>query len=218
MMRSLFFICIICCLLCTTLQAQSPSSQSFVFAGYPSIGFDYAKKLGSKKWSSQVLSLSASPNFYFRRYSFDFNSSDSKFRNYRIMLPVTLRFDFYPSLILSKIGKGKGLIGLHFDAGYCASYTLQAHLTENFYAQTSGSPGFAFDGEIVTGSKKLTFHPTVGFGMKISHITFFVRFITKPYPWKDLSKEWVLPDEKTSYFYTWEYLQPGAMICLGYIL
>src|SRR5688572_12238123 len=103
-MRLRSYICLICCLLSAELKAQSPSSQSFVFMGYPSVGFDYAKKLGSKRWSSQVFSLSASPNFYFRRYSFDLNGSDSKFRNYRIMVPITLRFDFYPTLIVEKIG------------------------------------------------------------------------------------------------------------------
>ena len=207
----------VCSLLCAELHAQSPSSQSFVFAGYPSVGFDYAKKLGRKKWSSQVLSLSASPNFYFRRYSFELNASDSKYRNYRILLPVTLRFDFYPSLMLEKIGKGKRLVGLHLDAGYCASYTLQAHLIENFYSGSSASPVFTFDGDIAE-SKRLTFHPTFSFGMKVGRITFFVRFITKPNPWKDLSKAWTLPDETTSYFYTSENLNPGGAICLGYIL
>lgn len=216
-MRLRSYICLICCLLCAELKAQSPSAQSFVFMGYPSVGFDYAKKLGNKKWSSQVWSLTASPNFYFRRYSFDLSSSDSKFRNYRIMLPLTLRFDFYPTLILEKIGKNKRLYSLFFDAGYCASYTLQARLIENFYAQNPGDSDFSFDGDIA-GSKKFTFHPTFAFGMKIARVTFFVRFITKPNPWKDLSKEWPLPEETDSYFYTSENIQPGAMICLGYIL
>jgi hypothetical protein len=216
-MKSPFFICALCIIISFGMKAQSPSSQSFVFAGYPAVGFDYAKKIGNKKWSSQVLSFSVSPSFYFRRYNFDFSNSDSKFRNYRMLMPVTLRFDFYPNLILDKIGKGKRLVGLHIDAGYCLSYTIQAHLVENFYSGSSNTPAFTFDGDIA-GSRKFTFHPTVAFGMKVGRVSFFVRFIAKPYPWKDLSKTWKLPDQTTSYFYSWENTQPGAMICLGYML
>jgi hypothetical protein len=207
-------------LLLRHVNAQSPSAQTFVYAGYPAIGFDYAKKLNRQKWSSGVVSLAISPGFYFRKYDFDFSSSTSRYTNYRILLPVLMRLEFYPNqILLPDFGKKKGRIGVFLDLGYTASYSLKSHLTENFYASPSSPTSvFSFDGELTSGTGKISFHPTIGFGMKIKHFLFLFRTIIRPYTGKDLSKGWNLPEGKTSYFYSWEYSQPGVMLCIGYTL
>jgi hypothetical protein len=220
MMKSLSIILVVVgCVMALNLKAQSPSAQSFVYAGYPAIGFDYAKKINPQKWSSLVVSLAASPGFYFRKYNFDLGSSTSKYLNYRILLPITLRFHFYPNqILLSDIGKKKAKLGVFLDAGYCVSYNLATHLTENFFTNNSTTPVFTYNGDLEMNSNRISFHPTVGFGMKFNRVLFFFRTIIKPYHGKDLSKGWNLPEGSSSYFYSWEYSQPGVMLCLGYTL
>lgn len=216
-MRTLTITCILFCLFALRLQGQTPPSQTMVFAGIPAVGIDYSKRLTRKKWSSEVLSITASPNFYFRRYNFDLDPGRSKFTHYRILIPVTLRFDLYvKQIVLDKVGNKNVKFGVFFDAGYAASYTLKAHLREEyFFNQNSSSPDFVFDGDIAQGSEKISFHPTVGFGMRFGRMVVYFRAITKPYQWTDRSRDWGLPKEQTSYFYSWEYRQTGAMICIG---
>jgi hypothetical protein len=205
------------CSLSLASEAQSPSSQTFVFAGYPSVGIDYARKITPKKWSSGMFSVSVSPNFYFRRFNFhDVNYSDSRFQDYRILLPLVLRYEFYPSQMLSKIGKN-GRMGLFADVGICASYQLRAHLTETFFTETNSVvPYFTFDGEINEGESKLSLHPTFAFGFKMSRFVFFFRIISDPFHSRDLSQEWNLHEDGSSYFYSSPYQQSIGSICLGY--
>jgi hypothetical protein len=217
-MKLLLIICLICSLALLRSQAQSPPSQTFVLAGYPSVGIDYAKRITHKKWSSGMFSVSVSPNFYFRRFNFDdVNYSDSRFQDYRILVPMVLRYEFYPSQMLEKIGK-KGRIGVFADVGICASYQLRAHLTENFFTETnSDTPYFTFDGEINEGESKLSLHPTFAFGFKFGRVLFFFRLINDPFHSRDLSQEWNLQEDKTSYFYSSPYQQSIGTVCLGYI-
>lgn len=200
-------------------QAQTPKSQSFVFAGLPAAGIDFSRKISRKKWSSEVLSITASPTFYFRKYNFDLNPGRSQFTHYRILVPVTLRFDYYLNQIISASTKRKSKLGVFLDAGYCASYTLKAQLHEELYSRSKlSAPDFIFDGSIATGSEKLSFHPTIGFGVRFGRAVLYFRAFMKPYQWKDRSKEWELAKGQTSYFYSWEYHQTGAIVCVGYQL
>jgi hypothetical protein len=219
-MRVILIITFLCSLHAIRVAAQSPTAQSFIYAGYPALGLDYAKKLNPEKWSSGVVSLAISPSFFFRKYNFNFTASSSSYANYRILLPVLVRLEFYPNqILLSNFGKKKGKIGVFLDLGYTVSYSLKSHLTENFYTtSSSATPAFTFDGDLASGANKISFHPTVGFGMKLSHFLFLFRTIIRPYAGKDLSKGWNLPEGKTSYFYSWEYSQPGVMLCVGYTL
>jgi len=213
-MKYFIVIGFICYLVGHDVQAQTPKSQSFVFAGIPAAGFDYSKKISQKKWSTAALSIAASPTFFFTKYNFKFSESRSKFTHYRILVPITLSYDVYLNQIsMPTVGKRKMKFGFFLDGGYCVSYTLKAHLHEEFYSNSSTD--FIFDGEIASGSEKLSFHPTVGFGVRLGRVLIHFRAFTKPYQWKDRSKEWGLSKEQTSYFYSWEYGQTGAIVCLG---
>lgn len=219
-MRYLIAIGFICFVVVHDVHAQTPKSQSFVFAGAPAAGFDYSLRITRKKWSSGAMSLAASPTFYFRKYNFDLEPGRSKFTHYRILVPVSLRFNVYANQIVAP-GTGKKMmkIGVFLDGGYAISYTLKAHLHEELYSSSSlSSPDFIFDGDIAQGSERLSFHPTIGFGMRIGRAVLYFRALMKPYQWKDRSKDWGLVEGQTSYFYSWEYRQTGAMICLGYQL
>ena len=217
MMKRVVVIGFICYLLGHHVQAQTLKSQSFVFAGIPAVGFDYSRKITRKKWSTEALSIAASPMFYFRKYDFDLYPGRSKFTHYRALVPVTLRLDFYLNQItMPNFGKKKVKFGFFIDGGYCVSYTLKAQLHEELYSSSSlPAPDFIFDGDIASGSEKLSFHPTVGFGMRFGRLIIHFRAFTKPYQWKDRSKDWELSKGQTSYFYSWEYTQTGAVVCLG---
>lgn len=219
-MRSLIIIFFFCWLVAPNVHGQTPSSQTMIFAGIPSVGVDYSKKISRKKWSSGSLSIAASPNFYFRKFNFDLDPGRSKFTHYRIVLPVTLRFDFYLSQIIMPTMAGKKVkFGFFVDAGYCASYSLRAHLHEEYFSsQSSSVPYFVFDGDITSRSEKLSFFPTVGFGIRFGRVVVYFRYLSKFYQWTDRSRNWDLPKGETSYFYSWEYTQPGVMICLGFQL
>lgn len=211
-MKKILVFGFICWMLSHHARAQTPSSQVFVFAGIPAGGFDYSKKISRKNWSTSALSIAASPTFFFTNYNFDFSDGKSKFNHYRILVPVTLRVNLYLNqIIMPTVGKKKIRFGAFLDAGYAVSYTLKAHLHEEF-------TGFTFDGEIASGSEKLSFHPTIGFGMNFGRMLIYFRAFTKPYQWKDRSKEWELSQGQTSYFYSWEYTQTGVMVCLGFQL
>jgi hypothetical protein len=216
-MRRCIVIAFICYVVSHHAEAQTPKSQAFVFAGLPAAGLDYSRKISRKKWSTGALSLAASPSFYFRKYNFHLDPGQSKFTHYRILVPVTMRFDFYLNqIIMPGVGKKKMKFGFFLDGGYCLSYTLKAHLHEELYSKSSlASPDFIFDGEVASGSEKLSFHPTVGFGMRFGRFIISFRAFTKPYQWRDRSKGWELSKGQTSYFYSWEYNQTAALVCLG---
>lgn len=217
-MKYIMTICLLVSLSTHRSAGQSPVSQAFMFAGYPAVGVDYARRISHARWSSRVWSLSASPTYYFYGYNFHFARSTSRFSDQRIILPVMLRYEFYLNqILLPKMGKRKTRIGFFVDVGYAAAYSIRAHLRETFFSkQDPSSPAFSFDGDIAAGSS-VSFHPVFGFGMKFGHVLFDMRSLLKPYPWKDLSTAWTLPDEARSYFYGWENTQPGVMLCLGYI-
>jgi hypothetical protein len=220
-MKYFVIISFICYQFVHNVQAQTPKSQTFIFAGLPAAGFDYSRKISRKKWSSSALSITASPTFYFRKYNFDLEPGRSTFTHSRILVPVTLRLDIYVNQIIKpSIGKKTMKVGVFLDAGYCVSYTLKAQLHEELYSSSKlSAPDFIFNGSIASGSEKLSFHPTIGFGMRFGRALIYFRAIVKPYQsWRDRSKDWELSKGQTSYFYSWEYNQTGAMVCFGFQL
>jgi hypothetical protein len=220
MMKYLVVIGFICSVVVHKVDAQTPRSQTFVFAGLPAAGLDYSRKISRKRWSTAALSVAASPTFYFRKYDFDLDPGRSKFTHYRVLVPLTLRFDSYLNqIVMPNVGKRKMKVGFFLDAGYCVSYTLKAQLHEELYSSSSlSAPDFVFNGRVATGSEKLSFHPTIGFGARLGRAIIYFRAFTKPYQWRDRSKDWELSKGQTSYFYSWEYSQTAAMVCFGFQL